>query len=63
MGGEDAVAIGSDWDGAIVPAVGMEDVRSLPHVTHELLRRGWSQQVVRKVMGENILRVLTEVCG
>jgi membrane dipeptidase len=63
VGGEDAVAIGSDWDGAIVPAAGMEDVRSLPHVTHELLLRGWSQQVVRKVMGENILRVLTEVCG
>lgn len=63
IAGEDAVAIGSDWDGAVVPAAGMQDVRALPHVTHGLLERGWSHDAVRKVMGENVLRVLTEVCG
>lgn len=63
VGGEDAVAIGTDWDGAIVPVEGMEDVRALPRVTAALLARGWSPDAVRKALGENALRVLTEVCG
>jgi membrane dipeptidase len=63
VAGEDATAIGSDWDGAIVPAPGLEDVRALPLVTHGLLARGWSDTSVRKLLGENALRVITEVCG
>ena len=62
-GGEDCVAIGSDWDGAIVPAPGLEDVRALPFVTQGLRERGWSPEAVRKLLGENALRVITEVCG
>ncbi len=62
-GGSRAVAIGSDWDGAIVPAEGMEDVRALPHVTQGLIERGYGEKVLRRVMGENALGVLTEVCG
>jgi membrane dipeptidase len=63
VGGADAVAIGSDYDGAIVPARGMGDVRCYPRVTHGLLERGHSREDVRKVLGENALRVITEVCG
>ncbi|UCE84732.1 MAG: membrane dipeptidase [Deltaproteobacteria bacterium] len=63
VGGEDAVAIGSDYDGAIVPAVGMGDVRSYPLVTHGLLARGHAHDAVRKLLGENALRVITDVCG
>jgi membrane dipeptidase len=62
-GGEECVAIGSDWDGAIVPAPGLEDVRSLPFVTQALLARDWKPGAVRKLLGENALRVITEVCG
>jgi membrane dipeptidase len=63
VGGADCVAIGSDWDGAIVPAPGLEDVRALPFVTQGLLERGWAPDAVRKLLGENALRVITEVCG
>jgi len=63
VGGEDATAIGSDWDGAIVPAPGLEDVRALPVLTQRLLARGWSETALRKLLGENALRVITDVCG
>ena len=63
VGGEEVLAIGSDWDGAIVPAPGFEDVRALPFVTQALLERGWKPEVVRRLLGENALRVITEVCG
>jgi membrane dipeptidase len=63
VGGAECVAIGSDWDGAIVPAPGLEDVRALPFVTRGLLERGWPADAVRKLLGENALRVISEVCG
>jgi membrane dipeptidase len=63
VGGDDVLAIGSDWDGAIVPAPGFEDVRALPFVTQGLLERRWQPDAVRKLLGENALRVITEVCG
>ncbi len=63
VAGEGAIAIGSDWDGAIVPAPGLEDVTALPFVTQALLERGWAADAVRKLLGENALRVITEVCG
>jgi len=63
VAGEAALAIGSDWDGAIVPAPGLEDVTALPFVTQGLLERGWRSDAVRKLLGENALRVISEVCG
>ena len=63
VGGTDTPALGSDYDGGIVPVAGMADVTCYPRVTHGLLARGHPQEVVRKVMGENAMRVLTEVCG
>jgi membrane dipeptidase len=63
VAGEDAPAIGSDWDGAIVPVPGMEDVRALPFLTARLLEGGWPEDRIRKLLGGNALRALTDVLG
>lgn len=63
VGGVECAAIGSDYDGFIVPVPGMGDVTAFPQVTLGLLARGHSQESVKQVMGENALRVITEVCG
>jgi len=63
VGGADAIALGSDFDGMIVPVRGMEDVTVYPRITQGLLARGYPHEIVRKVLGENALRVITEVCG
>ncbi|MFN0084116.1 MAG: dipeptidase [Blastocatellia bacterium] len=62
VAGIDHVGIGSDFDGVDgkLPA-GMEDVSKLPVITYELLKRGYSDADVRKVLGGNLLRVMTEV--
>lgn len=56
--GVDHVGLGSDFDGVDVLPTGLEDVTTFPAITSELLRRGWSEPNVRKVLGENALRVL-----
>lgn len=58
--GADHVGLGSDFDGANMP-FGMEDATKLPLITEALLRRGYSDEDVRKILGENTLRVMTEV--
>ncbi len=58
--GADHVGLGSDFDGAVMPA-GLEDVSKLPKITEALLRRGYSESDIRKILGENTLRVLAEV--
>ncbi len=64
VAGIDHVGIGSDFDGidGLSPA-GMEDVSKLPTITYELLKRGYSDADVKKVLGENLLRVMAEVEG
>jgi membrane dipeptidase len=61
VAGADHVGIGADWDGVPSMPEGMEDVSKLPALTAGLLERGHSQATVRKVLGENLLRVLEEV--
>jgi membrane dipeptidase len=58
--GVDHVGIGSDFDGARMP-VGLEGVDLLPHLTAELLRRGYTEVELAKVLGENTLRVMEAV--
>ena len=58
VAGVDHVALGSDFDGVPELPAGLEDVTRLPWVTHGLLRRGWSEGDVRKVLGLNTLRTL-----
>ncbi len=62
VAGIDHVGIGSDFDGidGLSPA-GMEDVSKLPAITYELLKRGYSDSDVNKALGENLLRVMSEV--
>jgi len=61
IAGPDHVGIGADWDGVPSLPEGMEDVSKLPLLTSGLLERGHSQATVRKVLGENLLRVMEEV--
>ena len=58
VAGVDAVGLGSDFDGITEVPVGLEDVSKFPDLLAELLKRGWSEQDVRKVAGLNALRVL-----
>ncbi|MCP4039439.1 MAG: membrane dipeptidase [bacterium] len=60
VAGPDHVGIGADWDGVASMPVGMEDVSELPGLTAGLLARGHSVLTVRKVLGENLLRVLED---
>jgi membrane dipeptidase len=60
VAGIDHVGLGSDFDGANMP-FGMEDVTRLPQITQALLERGYSDDDVRKILGENTLRVMAEV--
>ncbi len=62
VAGVDHVGIGSDFDGVggQLPE-GMEDISKLPAITYELLKRGWSDADVKKVLGENFLRTMAEV--
>jgi membrane dipeptidase len=60
IGGIDHVGLGSDFDGAVMP-IGMEDATHLPEITDALLKKGYSESDIRKILGENTLRVLSEV--
>jgi len=60
--GIDYVALGSDFDGIETTPVGLEDVTKFPAVTEGLLQRGYSRQDVRKILGENFMRVFRAVC-
>jgi membrane dipeptidase len=59
IAGADHVALGSDFDGAAMPE-GLEDVSRLPRITEGLLRRGYNEADIRKILGENLLRVLAD---
>ena len=58
MAGADHVGIGSDFDGMPRTPVGLHDVSTFPALTAELLRRGWTDDEVRKALGLNVIRVL-----
>jgi membrane dipeptidase len=60
VAGVDHVGLGSDFDGANMP-YGMEDATKLPKITEALLQKGYSEGDVKKILGENTLRVMTEV--
>lgn len=58
--GVDHVGIGSDFDGVQSTLSDLPDVASLPNLTRELLRRGYSEQDAHKILGGNMLRVMEE---
>lgn len=59
VAGADHVGIGSDFDGAFMPQ-GMEDASRLPWITEGLVRRGYGDADIRKILGENTLRVMAQ---
>jgi membrane dipeptidase len=56
VAGVDHVGLGSDFDGVGALPEGLEGMDGLPKITLELLRRGWTDEDVKKVLGENFLR-------
>ena len=60
IAGIDHVGLGSDFDGAMMP-FGMEDASHLPQITQALLQKGYSDSDIRKILGENTLRLLRDV--
>src|SRR5580658_1052477 len=57
--GPDHVGLGSDFDGADMPD-GMEDCTHLPQITEALMRKGYSDADNRKILGDNLLRVMEQ---
>jgi membrane dipeptidase len=55
--GVDHVGIGSDFDGISSSPRGLDDVTDMPQLTKALLKRGYSKSDVRKILGENFIRV------
>ena len=62
LAGIDHVALGSDFDGIEQTPIGLEDVSHFPALTLALLRHGYTQDDVKKILGENFLRVFRQVC-
>lgn len=60
IAGVDHVGIGSDFDGIDYGPDGLEDVSKFPALFAELSRRGWSDADLKKLAGENVLRVLRQ---
>ena len=58
--GADHVGLGSDYDGSVMP-LGMEDCSKLPELTEAMLRKGYSEEDIRKILGGNTLRVMARV--
>ena len=61
VAGIDHVGLGSDFDGISRTPVSLEDVSKYPALLVELLRRGWTDEDLKKLAGLNILRVVREV--
>src|SRR3984893_16057694 len=59
IAGADHVGVGSDFDGAFMPA-GMEDASKFPLITEGCLHRGYREADIRKILGENTLRVMAD---
>lgn len=57
--GPDHVGLGSDFDGATMPD-GMDDASYLPRITDALLKRGYRESDIKKILGGNTLRVMEE---
>ena len=59
VAGIDHVGLGSDFDGIPLTPTGLEGVDKYPDLLMELMRRGWTDDEIAKLAGENILRALT----
>lgn len=63
VAGADHVALGSDFDGVVALPAGMRDAADLPRITELMLARGYAEDDIVKILGQNVLRLLREVTG
>ena len=63
IAGIDHVGIGSDFDGITAPPQGLEDVSKMPYLVAALLKHGYSERDIKKILGENYMRVIRAVTG
>jgi membrane dipeptidase len=61
LAGVDHVGIGSDFDGVQALPAELKSVADLPNLTAELLRRGYSESDIDKILGGNVLRMMEAV--
>jgi membrane dipeptidase len=61
--GPDHIGLGSDFDGIPFTPSGLEDVTKMPNITKELVKRDYSLDDIKKVLGENHLRLFRKVLG
>ena len=61
--GSDHLGLGSDFDGIPTTPEGLEDASKLPNITVELVKRGYSDSDISKILGGNFLRVIEKVLG
>lgn len=61
IAGIDHVGLGSDYDGIPQLPTQLEDVSSYPYITQALLLRGYHEQDIRKILGDNLLRAMRQV--
>ena len=60
VAGIDHIGLGSDFDGITQVPLGLEDVSKYPSLVAELMRRGYKDEEIKKILGQNILRVMRE---
>jgi membrane dipeptidase len=60
VAGIDHIGLGGDFDGITQVVVGLEDVSKYPDLTAELLKRGYTDNDVKKILGLNVLRVMRQ---
>ncbi len=63
IAGIDHVGIGSDFDGIQGPPQGLEDISKMPALVAALLKHGYAERDIKKILGENTLRVIRAVTG
>ncbi|CAI5645268.1 unnamed protein product [Oreochromis niloticus] len=61
VAGAGIIGFGGDYDGVPRVPVGLEDVSKVPNLVAELLKRGWTDEEVKAALGNNLLRVMSEV--
>ena len=61
--GVDHVGLGSDFDGVSSMPKGIDDVTDLPKITDALFQRGYTEEEIKKILGENLLRIFKQVTG
>ena len=60
--GPEHVGLGSDFDGVFAFPKGLSDCSMMPNITVELVRRGYSEEEIKKILGGNFMRVFRQVC-